>query len=70
MFDAALRDEWLAGDANAACRRWRDAHPERVHWFETDNARFRIDIDTPEDLKRFTARTGHELRWPAVLSAA
>ncbi len=62
MFDAALRDDWLTGEANAACRRWREAHPERVDWFDTDNARFRIDIDTPEDLKRFTARTGHELR--------
>lgn len=68
MFDAALRDDWLAGEANAACRRWREAHPERVDWFDTDNARFRIDIDTPEDLKRFTARTGHELRWPLALA--
>jgi molybdenum cofactor cytidylyltransferase len=64
IFEAALRDEWLAGDANAACRRWRESHPERVHWFDTDNTRFRIDIDTPEDLWRFSERTGHELRWP------
>jgi len=66
MFDAALRDEWLAGDADAACRRWRQNHPERVHWFDTDNSRYRVDIDTPEDLQRFTERTGHELRWPAA----
>src|SRR5258706_143676 len=32
IFDAALRDEWLAGAADAACRKWRLAHPERVHW--------------------------------------
>jgi molybdenum cofactor cytidylyltransferase len=70
IFEAALRDEWLAGDVNAACRRWRDDHPERVQWFDTDNARYRIDIDTPEDLKRFTERTGHELRWPAALATA
>ncbi len=49
---------------NAACRRWRESHPERVRWFDTDNTRYRIDIDTPEDLRRFTERTGHELRWP------
>ncbi|SEB12697.1 NTP transferase domain-containing protein [Variovorax sp. YR216] len=70
IFEAALRDEWLAGEANAACRRWRDAHPERVRWFDTDNVRYRVDIDTPEDLAGFTARTGHELRWPVALATA
>ena len=68
MFEAALRDEWLAGDVDAACRRWREANPERVHWFDTDNTRYRVDIDTPEDLVRFTERTGHTLRWPASLA--
>ena len=70
MFDAALRDEWLAGDVNMACRRWRETHPERVHWFDTDNSRYRVDIDTPDDLLRFTERTGHSLRWPAALTTA
>ncbi|WP_213958515.1 MULTISPECIES: NTP transferase domain-containing protein [unclassified Variovorax] len=65
IFDAALRDEWLAGDANLACRKWRQAHPERVRWFDTDNRRYRIDIDTPEDIERFAAATGHRLTWPA-----
>jgi molybdenum cofactor cytidylyltransferase len=67
IFDAALRDEWLAGSADLACRRWRQAHPERVQWMETDNRRYRIDIDTPEDLERFAALTGHTLTWPASL---
>jgi molybdenum cofactor cytidylyltransferase len=66
IFEALLRDEWLAGETNAACRRWRDAHPERVRWFDTDNRRYRVDIDTPEDIAGFTARTGHELRWPVT----
>jgi len=70
IFEAALRDEWLAGDVNAACRRWRDEHPERVQWFDTDNSRYRVDIDTAEDLQRFTERTGHTLRWPAALTMA
>ncbi len=65
MMEATLRDEWLAGDINAACRRWRQEHPERVHWFDSDNTRYRVDIDTPEDMQRFTERTGHQLRWPA-----
>jgi molybdenum cofactor cytidylyltransferase len=70
IFEAGLRDEWLAGDVDAACRRWRSAHPQRVHWFDIDNSRYRVDIDTPEDLRRFTERTGHELRWPAALMSA
>jgi molybdenum cofactor cytidylyltransferase len=67
IFEAALRDEWLVGEANAACRRWRESNPQRVQWFDTDNSRYRIDIDTPEDLQRFTERTGHALQWPDVL---
>jgi molybdenum cofactor cytidylyltransferase len=70
IFDAALRDEWLAGESDAACRKWRLAHPERVHWFDTDNRRYRLDIDTPEDLERFTTLTGHTLQWPTSLATS
>ncbi len=68
IFDAALRDEWLAGAADLACRRWRQANPSRVRWLDTDNRRYHLDIDTPEDLERFAASTGHELKWPAALA--
>lgn len=70
MFEVALREEWLAGQADAACRQWREANPQRVHWFDTDISRYRVDIDTPDDLERFRERTGHELRWPAALAEA
>lgn len=66
IFDAALREAWLAGTADLACRRWRDEHPEQVRWFDTDNRRYRIDIDTPDDLEAFAASTGHRLVWPAA----
>lgn len=66
IFESALRDDWLAGDVNAACRRWRDANPARVRWFDSDNQRYCIDIDTEADLLRLTERTGHVLRWPAA----
>jgi molybdenum cofactor cytidylyltransferase len=69
IFEAGLRDEWLNGDVNAACRKWREANPERVRWFDTENSRYRVDIDTEQDLVRFTERTGHTLRWPATLAA-
>lgn len=65
IFDGALRDEWLAGSADLVCRKWRDQHPERVRWMDTDNAHYRFDIDKPEDLERFAESTGHRLTWPA-----
>ena len=67
IFDAALREPWLVGEADLACRKWRQAHPDQVAWFDTDNRRYRVDIDTPEDLQRFAESTGHMLRWPAAL---
>jgi molybdenum cofactor cytidylyltransferase len=66
MFDAALREEWLAGAADLACRKWRAQNPARVRWFDTDNQRYSVDIDTPEDLERFADSTGHRLVWPAA----
>ena len=70
IFDAALREQWMAGATDAACRQWRQAHPERVCWLDTDNRRYRIDIDTPEDIERFAASTGHRLSWPSSLAEA
>lgn len=67
IFDATLREQWLAGEANGACRKWRQQNPQRVRWFDTDNTRYGLDIDTPDDLAQFSARTGHTLRWPAAL---
>lgn len=66
MFDAALREEWLAGGADLACRKWRERNPGRVHWLDTENQRYSMDLDTPEDLERFAATTGHRLAWPAA----
>jgi len=66
IFEAALREEWLAGNADVACRKWREGNPARVHWLDTDNQRYCLDIDTPEDIERFAASTGHRLAWPAA----
>jgi molybdenum cofactor cytidylyltransferase len=66
IFAAAVREQILAGGAAVGCRHWRAAHPDQVALFETDNRRFRLDLDTPEDIERFARDTGHVLRWPAV----
>lgn len=65
MFDAALREEILAGALNVGCRQLIAAHPDRVARFDTDNRHCRVDLDTPEDLQQFEQRDGHALRWPA-----
>jgi len=70
LFSAEVRTQILAGSADVGCRQWRAAHPEAVAWYDTDNHRYRVDVDTPEDLDRFERETGHALRWPAALAAA
>ncbi len=66
VIDATLLAAWRSGDAHATGRRWREAHPSAVHWFDTDNAHYVCDIDTPEDVLRFATRTGRTLEWPAT----
>jgi molybdenum cofactor cytidylyltransferase len=66
VFSAEVREQILQGDADVGCRQWRAEHPEVVAVFETDNRRYRVDIDTQEDMERFERETGHALRWPAV----
>ena len=48
---------------------WRLAHPDRIRWLDVEHRRYHVDIDTPEDLERFAATTGHALRWPATSTA-
>lgn len=69
IFGAEVREQILAGAANIGCRQWQAAHPEAVAPFATDNRRYKVDIDTPEDLARFERETGHALRWPATVGA-
>lgn len=70
LFSAEVREQILAGGANIGCRQWRAAHPDQVAAFVTDNRRFRVDVDTEDDITRFEAETGHRLRWPAGLAPA
>lgn len=70
IFSNDVREQILAGGANIGCRQWQTAHADAVAPFITDNRRYRVDIDTPEDLVRFAADTGHTLRWPAALATA
>ncbi len=68
VIGADVREQVLAGAANLGCRQWQATHPDAVASFVTDNRRYRIDVDTPEDIERFERETGHALRWPAGIS--
>jgi molybdenum cofactor cytidylyltransferase len=70
MFTAEVREHILAGAANVGCRQWQAANSAAVAPFITDNHRYKVDIDTPEDIEAFTRSTGHVLRWPAALAPA
>jgi len=67
IFSAAIREQILAGTGDVGCRQWRAAHPQAVHYF--DSQRFIVDVDTPEDVELFERNTGHALRWPAGSAA-
>ena len=69
IFGAEVREQILAGAADVGCRQWQSAHADAVAPFVTDNRRYKVDIDTPEDLERFARETGHALRWPASAAA-
>lgn len=70
IFGAEVREQILAGGNDIGGRQWRSAHPEAAQAFVTDNRRYRVDVDTDDDLARFERETGHALRWPAALAAA
>lgn len=65
VFSAEVREQILAGEARVGCRQWQAAHADRVLAWPSDNRRYRVDIDTPQDLAAFEQSTGHALRWPA-----
>ncbi|WP_425256936.1 nucleotidyltransferase family protein [Rubrivivax sp. RP6-9] len=69
IFTNEVREQILAGAANVGCRQWQAAHADAVAPFVTDNHRYKVDIDTPDDLERFARDTGHVLRWPAGVHA-
>jgi molybdenum cofactor cytidylyltransferase len=69
VVDAGLRDAWLADDGTLGEGPWWQRHAPRVHWMDTENLRYVTGIDTPADLERFAARTGHALTWPRAGAA-
>jgi len=66
VFSGELIVELLATHQKIGCRQFMDDHPELVHKHITDNDRFILDVDTPEDLVAFEKRTGWTLTMPQL----
>jgi molybdenum cofactor cytidylyltransferase len=60
-----VREQILAGTGARRLPAVAGRQPAGGAPFATDNRRYRVDIDTPEDLERLAARTGHRLLWPS-----
>jgi molybdenum cofactor cytidylyltransferase len=58
LFPATIIAAIRAGGRNAAVRKFIDANPQLTRHFEAASDHFIIDIDTPDDLRSFTDRTG------------
>jgi CTP:molybdopterin cytidylyltransferase MocA len=64
IFSQTVREQILESDLNIGCRQWQSNHPEFVTPFITGNRRYRVDLDTEEDVARFERETGYQLKWP------
>ena len=64
VFSGDVIVELLATDTEIGCRKFIDDNPVLVHRHITENDRFTLDIDTPEDLTAFEKRTGWKLTFP------
>lgn len=64
IFAGELIAQLLAADKNIGCRKFIDNNPELVHKLITENDRYTLDIDTPEDMVAFEKRTGWQLALP------
>lgn len=64
VFSGEVIADLLATNQKIGCRKFIDDNPLLVHKHLTDNDRFILDIDTPEDLAAFEKRTGWKLTMP------
>ena len=66
VFSGDVVADLLLTQQKIGCRKFMDDHPELVHTYVTDNDRFILDVDTPEDLVAFEKRTGWTLTMPLL----
>ncbi len=64
IFTAAVRIAMLACPSEVGCKQWRQQHAAQVQAFDCDNPHFVQDLDTPEDIEKFSQSSGRQLQWP------
>jgi molybdenum cofactor cytidylyltransferase len=69
MLDEVVRARLLAGAADLGVRELLDREPALMHTWQTGNARFVTDLDTPEDVARLAALTGWRIELPPARKA-
>lgn len=63
VFDHSIVD--LGNKSNdPMCRSWWEHHPTECLAWRTDNSRYVVDLDTPEDVAEVEKRLGQSLRMP------
>jgi len=67
IFTMQVRNDILACPADVGCKQWRQQHAPEVHAFDCDNPHFVQDVDTPEDIEKFSDSSGRQLLWPASM---
>ena len=69
IFSAQVKADILAENKQFGGREWQNAHPNLVHYFQTQNDHYCRDIDTEHDMVEFAERTGYRLAWPKALTS-
>ena len=68
VFSSAVVLQILAGGIQMGARQWQQLHPEKTYRWKTPDARYRLDVDSEQDLQTLKNLTGHSLIWPSDLS--
>ncbi|MCX8506594.1 MAG: nucleotidyltransferase family protein [Alphaproteobacteria bacterium] len=69
IFSAQVKAEILAENNQFGGREWQNAHPNLVHFYQTQNDHYCRDIDTEADIVQFAEDTGYRLAWPKALTS-
>ena len=68
LLDDAAREQIMQSGANLGCKHLTERHPELVHVHQSTNARFITDLDTLDDVRSLSQRTGWKLELPELAS--
>lgn len=66
VFSPAVVQDLLAADRPMSGRQWQQAHPGRVHRWDTPMPQYCTDLDTPQDIEALARQHGLALHWPQV----